>query len=93
MLPETYLYVLLCFTSCLKCDNSYNKHIELSYDLANSGRLRCCYWYHISVTLCILLRIIQLHFKVQSIIIELEVQSFELKTISGDLLYTIENVI
>jgi len=36
MLPETYLYVLLCVTSCLKCDNSYNKHIELCYDLANS---------------------------------------------------------
>ena len=57
MLPETYLYVLLCFTSRLKCDNSYNKRIELSYNLGNSGRVRCYNWCHISITLCILLRL------------------------------------
>lgn len=86
-LPETSLSIFFCFSSCLKCDN------ELSYDLVNSGRSRCCYWYHIYVTLCILLRIIQSYSKVKSLFVELEVQSFELKTISGDLLYTIESVI
>jgi len=63
-LSETYFYVLLCFTSYLKCDNSYNKHIELGYDLANPRRMRCYNWYHISITLCILFKFIQLYIKV-----------------------------